>query len=121
MSVHDVMDKDGKLLLFPVFQERYGIKTNFLSYLQVLSAVPKYIILKARSTQSKQTVLPDNTQFQLFPSVKIDSSKLKCKDYHWLYINGTNTAAVGPKKGEKDLLTGVKTCWKLGKHAVRIE
>ena len=81
VSVQDVMDKDGKLLFFPVFQERYGIKTNFLSYVQVLSAIPKYIIVKARSIQSKQTFLPDNTQFQLFPSVKIDLSRLKCKDY----------------------------------------
>ena len=106
MSVHDLMDQDGKLLSFQMFQERYGIKTNFLSYLQVLSAIPKHIILKTRSAQIKHTFLPENTQFQLSPSVTIDLTKLKCKDYYWLFISGTKTVPVGPTKWEKELSVG---------------
>ena len=28
---------------------------------------------------------------------------MKCKDYYWLYINGTTCTAKGPKKWEKEL------------------
>ena len=31
---------------------------------------------------------------------------MKCKDYYWLYINGTTCTATGPKKWEKELKSG---------------
>ena len=31
---------------------------------------------------------------------------MKCKDYYWLYINGTTCIATGPKKWEKELKSG---------------
>jgi len=31
---------------------------------------------------------------------------MKCKDYNWLYINGTTCTATGPKKWEKELKSG---------------
>lgn len=37
---------------------------------------------------------------------------MKCKDYYWLYINGTTCIATGPKKWEKELKSG-NTDWKV--------
>ena len=31
---------------------------------------------------------------------------MRCKDYYWLYINGSTCTATGPKKWEKELTSG---------------
>ena len=38
-DVHDVIDASSSFLPFQQFQQRYGIKCNFLNYFQVISAI----------------------------------------------------------------------------------
>ena len=43
ISIHDILDHTGKFLTFHEFQKKYGVKCNFLNYLQVLSVIPKHL------------------------------------------------------------------------------
>ena len=106
--IQDILDNDGKFLTFISFQERFKIKCNFLSYLQVTSAIPKRLLQKAKSLGRRENLRAYKTTYPLTPSLNIDLYKMKCKDYYWLYINGTTctSIATGPKKWEKDLKSG---------------
>jgi len=49
---------------------------------------------------------------------------MKCKDYYWLYINGTTCTAKGPKKWEKELigiLIGRQNLITLQKYAMKTD
>ena len=105
-SIQDILDNDGKLLTFQSFQDKFKIKSNFLNYLQVISAIPKHLLYKAKSLHRQESPIADATTFSMTPSQIIDLYKMKCKDYYWLYINGTCCIATGPRKWEKDLKTG---------------
>ena len=52
----DILDNDGKFLTFKSFQDKFKIKCNFLSYLQVISAVPKHLlhVHKAKSRKARK-------------------------------------------------------------------
>ena len=104
--IQDILDNDGKFLTFISFQERFKIKCNFLSYLQVISAIPKRLRQKAKSLGRRENLRAYKTTFPLTPSLNIDLYKMKCKDYYWLYSNGTTCIATGPKKWEKELKSG---------------
>ena len=104
--IQDILDNDGKFLTFTSFKERFKIKCNFLSYLQVISAIPKCLLQKAKSLGRRENLRAYKTTFPLTPSLNIDLYKMKCKDYYWLYINGTTCIATGPKKWEKELKSG---------------
>ena len=47
-TLHDVIDTNGNFLSFELFQQRYGIKCNFLEYFQAISAIQSAIRQKAR-------------------------------------------------------------------------
>ena len=83
---------------FKSFQDKFKIKCNFLSYLQVISAIPKHLLHKAKSLDRRESLTTDKTTFPLTPSLNSDLYKMKCKDYYWLYINGTTCTAKGPEK-----------------------
>ena len=42
-----ILDNDGKPLTFSAFHNKFNVKANFLSYLQVVSAIPKHLLPKA--------------------------------------------------------------------------
>ena len=99
--IHDVLDNCGKILSFNTFQTKFNVKSNFLNYLQVVSAIPKHLLQKSRSLSKRNRFKEDNTTFQLSPLLSIDLSKMKSKDYYWLYINATTVKATGPKNGKE--------------------
>ena len=41
-TLSDILDEEGKFLSFPEFRKKYKIKTNFLRYLGLCNAIPKY-------------------------------------------------------------------------------
>ena len=49
ISIQDILDNDGKPLTFKSFQDKFKIKRNFLSYLQVTLAIPKHLLHKTKS------------------------------------------------------------------------
>ena len=106
ISIQDILDNVGKPLTFKSFQDKFKIKCNFLSYLQVISAIPQHLLHKAKSLGRRESPTADETTFPLTPLLNIDLYKMKCKDYYWLYINGSTCTATGLKKWEKELKSG---------------
>jgi len=106
-QVHNVIkwhQNDGKPLTFSIFQNKLNIKSNFLSYLQVVSAIPKHLLQKAGSSvNTRESFKTEETTFFLTLSLNIDLCTMKRKDYYWLYINGSTCTATGPKTWEKEL------------------
>jgi len=104
ISIQDILDHTGKFLTFHEFQKKYGVQCNFLNYLQVLSAISKHLLQKARtlSPTVKRNLL-HNTIYQLSPSITRDLAKMRCKDYYWLYVNAVKIEPTGPKKWDKNL------------------
>ena len=104
LSIQDLLDHNRKFLSFQVFQQKYNIKCNFLKYFQILSAIPKYLLEKARTAPhvDKRSYF-GNTLYQLSNSTVIDLAKMKCKDYYWLYVNATDVEPTGQKKWQTEL------------------
>ena len=98
--IQDILDNDGKFLTFTSFQDRFKIKCNFLSYLQVISAIPKHLLQKTKSLGRRENLRAYETAVPLTPSLNINLYKMRI---YWLYINGTTCIATGPKKWEKEL------------------
>ena len=74
------------------------------SYFQVLSAIPKRLLEKARDSLGNNSIFtPGNFTFHLWPSLLIDLSKLTCKDYYWRFLNRREPCATGPSKWQRDL------------------
>ena len=101
--IQDILDNNGKPLSFKESQDKFAIKSNFLSNRQVVSAIPKHLLQKARSISTRDSFIAGTSTFLLTPSLNVDLSKMKCKDYYWLYINGSTVEATGPKKWEREL------------------
>ncbi|KAJ7387353.1 hypothetical protein OS493_004344 [Desmophyllum pertusum] len=103
-SICDIIDFNGKYLSFESFRLKFPVKSNFLVYFQILSAIPKRLLEKAKTyPNTKQIFTQGVTTFQLSSSLSIDLSKLKCKDYYWLFLNKNEPSAAGPRKWERDL------------------
>ena len=61
----EILIENGKFLTFPEFIQKYEVECNFLNYMQVVSAIPKQLLKKAKEKQvDKSTFLAENT-FQL--------------------------------------------------------
>ena len=51
-SIRHLLDSEGNFLDFACFREKYLLtNTNFLQYYQVVSAVPKRLLIKARTAE----------------------------------------------------------------------
>ena len=92
-SIKDLLDNDGHFLSFPNFQSKYRLtKTNFLQFYQVVNAIPKHLLKKAIDMElspGSSGIELDLTSFCLEPSVELNLTKLKSKDFYWLLINRT--------------------------------
>ena len=49
ISIKHFLQENGQVLTYEEFQRKYSCKTNFLNFYQVLSAIPKYLLFKARN------------------------------------------------------------------------
>ncbi|KAK2558833.1 hypothetical protein P5673_019049 [Acropora cervicornis] len=59
VSILDILRENGKFLSFQEFQQIYKIKCNFLHYYQVVSAIPKHLLERAKQTQLNKTLFLD--------------------------------------------------------------
>ena len=71
--------------------------------MQVVSAIPKHLLDKAKEKQvDKCTFLAENA-FQLSPNTAIDLHKMKNRDYYWLFINKDDVEIKARPKWARDL------------------
>ena len=86
VSIQDILSENGKFLSFQEFKQTYKIKCNFLNYYQIISAIPKHLLERAKHAQLNKILFLDSVNFQLSPSISIDLTKTKNKDYYWLFM-----------------------------------
>ena len=48
LSIQDLLDDAGNILSYQEFNNKYSCKSNFLQYYQVISAIPKDLLNKAK-------------------------------------------------------------------------
>ena len=51
VSIQDILREYGKFLSFQEFQQIYKTKCNLLNYYQVVSAIPKHLLERAKQTR----------------------------------------------------------------------
>ena len=101
--VQDLLHENGQLLTFQEFIQRYDVKCNFLKYMQVVSAIPKHLLDKAREKQVDKRSFLAEKAFQLSPNTTIDLHKMKNRDYYWLLINKDDVKIKATPKWARDL------------------
>ena len=101
--VQDFLHENGQLLTFQEFIQRYEVECNFLKYMQVVSAIPKHLLDKAREKQVDKRIFLAENAFQLSPNTTIDLHKMKNRDYYWLLINKDDVEIKATPKWARDL------------------
>lgn len=102
--IHDLLMRNGTFLSHGEFIHKYGIKCNFLQYLQVVSAVPKHLVEKAKQNLAAKFIFSqDDISFQLSPTININLLKMKSKDYYWLFMDKADIELKAAKKWARDL------------------
>ena len=101
LSIQDLLNSNGQLLSFQEFINKYDCHTNFLQFYQVISAIPKYLVTKARNTEPSENELYTRNNF-LFPldaHTQIQLEKAKTRDFYCLLIRKIHTVSqTGPMK-----------------------
>ena len=85
--VQDLLESDGKFLSYSEFTQKHGLRCNFLIYFQVVSAVPRHLVERARANHVGRVGLLSSSTFHLSPETSINLTKMKNKDYYRLLIN----------------------------------
>ena len=77
LSIQDLLNSNGQLLSFQEYINKYNCNTYFLQFYQVTSAIPKYLVIKARNTEPPGNTLytRNNFSFQLNASTQIQLEK----------------------------------------------
>ena len=74
LSIQDLLDDTGHILSYPEFKTRYACRSNFLQYYQVISAIPKNLLNKAKTSApvKKESYSAENGIIQLDKSTQLD-------------------------------------------------
>ena len=51
VSIQDILSENGKFLSFQEFKQTSKIKCNSLNYYQIMSAIPKHLLERAKHAQ----------------------------------------------------------------------
>ena len=89
-SIRNLLNPDGTFLTFEEFKARYSLgKSSSLHFYQAVSAIPNYLLNKARAPENlhSENIDDDLTCFQLDESVVINLMKAKASDFYRLLIN----------------------------------
>ena len=87
------------------FQRKYNCQTNFLNFYQVVSAIPNYLLSKARSMDDlpKDIHLVEHPIFRLANDYELNLGKAKAKDFCWILNEHSHqTLPTGPKKWNRE-------------------
>ena len=85
---------------------KYSSKTNFLQYCQIISAIPKPLLIKARTAEPiRNELYNDNVfAFHLNDSVQLHLDNIKTRYFYKLLLEKTHTVEhAGPKKWNRNL------------------
>ena len=105
-SVCDIPDSSGMYLNFADFCRKFSVKCNFLTYFQVLSAIPKRLLEKARDSFGNNIIFNLIQGIPLF-TVTVDLSKLTCKNYYCLFFEQEGTLRNWQASGNMTFLSSL--------------
>ena len=106
LSIQDLLNNTGQPMTYQEFTNKYSCKTNFLQYYQVISAIPKHLLAKAKSTKpiNKELYSDNNLSLQLNESITLYLNKIKTSDFYTLLCTKIHTTGhSGPQRWSKDL------------------
>ena len=63
LTIRDLLNSNGQLLSFQEFNDKYDCNMNFLQFYQVTSAIPKYLVIKARNTEPLENEIYTRNNF----------------------------------------------------------
>ena len=69
----------------------------------MVSAIPKHLLDRAKQIQLNKTLFLDSENFQLPPSLSINLTKMKNKDYYWLFVKKSTLLVTVLSKWGRDL------------------
>ena len=83
LSIKDLLNSNGQLLSFQEFKNKHAYKTNFLQFYQVISAIPKYLVIKTRNAERLENRLytANNFLFRLNDYTQMQLEKAKNRDF----------------------------------------
>ena len=83
LSIKDLLNRNGQLLSFQEFKNKHACKTNFLQFYQVISAIPKYLVIKTRNAERLENRLytANNFLFRLNDYTQMQLEKAKTRDF----------------------------------------
>jgi hypothetical protein len=106
ISIQDLLNDFGCIMSYVEFKNKYSCQSNFLQYYQVISAIPKYLLTKAKNNNPirKELYSADNVTIQLDDSTHLDLTKAKTRDFYNLLNAKTHTVEqTGPQRWNKSL------------------
>ena len=101
----------GQPMIYQEFTNKYSCKTNFLQYYQVISAIPKHLLAKAKSTKpiNKELYSDDNLSLQLNESITLYLNKIKTSDFYMLLCTKIHTTGhSGPQRSGAKIFPWMK-------------
>ena len=99
ISVQDLLREDGTPLNFIEFANKYkNLNTNFLSFYQMISAIPKSIVKEAADLEINKDYFTHLRGYIIDDTKSIDLSKMKCKKYYSLLLSAQKKIPNGFRK-----------------------
>ena len=79
--IQDILNGDGNFSTFEEFQNKFGIKTNYLHYFQLMAAIPSDLKKKAMSPEvpSHEKLLYSTTVSLSPENAPVDLANMRCK------------------------------------------
>ena len=81
-ELKNLLDDAGNILSYQEFNHKYSCKSNFLQYYQVIGAIPKDLLNKAKLSDPirKELYSTENFTIQLTESTQLVLNKAKTSD-----------------------------------------
>ena len=97
--MQDLLNEDGKFLSLGEFNEKFGLKVNFLQYFQITAAIPISLKKAALLTPISSEFLFSNLDLLcLSEKTNLSFSKMHCKHYYKLFNEHSVSEPTGIKK-----------------------
>jgi len=86
LSIQDLLDDTGHIWPYTEFKKRYACRSNFLQYYQVISAIPKNLLNKAKISDPvrKESYSAGNGIIQLVEFTQLALNTAKTCDFYKL-------------------------------------
>ena len=101
LFIQDLLNNNGQFISYQEFKNKYTCKTNFLQFYQVVSAISKHLVTKAKTTvpPESEPFIESGPLFQLDDLTEIHLGKAKTNYLYQIFNKKTYTRChAGPPK-----------------------